>query len=81
MIRSRWAGWKFETPTDFTAPSVTSADTARQVETKSPSYCVGSGQWMRNRSTCSRPSLVRDSSKERRTSSGRWLELLSLVVM
>ncbi len=60
-IRSRWAGWKFETPIEVARPSSTNSARVRQVETKSPSYRVGSGQWMRNRSIRSRPSRSRDS--------------------
>ena len=52
----------------------------RQVETKSPSYSVGRGQWIRNRSTLVEAEPPRDSSNARRASSGRWKPLLSLVV-
>ena len=33
MIRSRWAGWKFETPALRSRPSATNSVSARQVET------------------------------------------------
>ena len=83
MIRFRWSGSKFETPTDVARPSPPCAENSvsvRQVDSKSPSYLVGSGQWMRNRSTRSSPSFRSDSSNARRASSARWKPLLSLVV-
>ena len=54
---------------------------ACHVDTKSPPYRVGSGQWIRNRSTYSEPSAPSVSSKALRASSGRWKPLLSLLVM
>ena len=61
-------------------PSSTNSISVFQVETKSPSYSVGSGQWMRNRSIESVRSLRRVSSNARRASSGRWKPLFSFEV-
>src|SRR5215472_8422209 len=46
----------------------------------SPPYRAGSGQWIRNRSTYSRPSALSVSSKAWRASSGSCASLLSLLV-
>ena len=40
-MRSRWAGWKFETPMLRVLPASCASISARQVCTKSPSYWVG----------------------------------------
>ena len=45
------AAWKFDTPIERARPSRLNSSIVRQVATKSPSYRVGSGQWIRNRST------------------------------
>ena len=53
-----------------------------QVETKSPSYCVGSGQWIRNRSIVVEAEVgERPVERARGPSSGSWKPLLSLLVM
>ena len=52
-----------DTDRSVVPPPSRSSTRVRQVETKSPSYRVGSGQWMRNRSTWSSPSLSSDSGE------------------
>src|SRR5699024_3174107 len=49
-MRSTCSCSKLGTPAPRSRPSSTRAATARQVDTKSPTYRVGNGQWMRNRS-------------------------------
>ena len=78
--RCRCGTWKLDTPIERARPSLANSSSACQVETKSPSYRVGSGQWIRNRSIWSMPSTLRVSSKARRASSGRCAPLFSLLV-
>ena len=61
--RARWSGWKLDTPIARTRPSRYSFSIARQVSAAVPAS--GRGQWMRYRSSTSKPSRSMVASKAR----------------
>jgi hypothetical protein len=78
--RSRCSTSKFETPIERARPSRASSSSTPQAATYPSGACRARGQWMRNRSTSSRPRVSSERAKLRRASSGRWFPLFSLVV-